>query len=145
MKVIEDIYVGGKWIPSTSENSLLVRSPSTEEAIAQVPDANAEDMDAAVRAARAAFDHGPWPRMKPSDRADVMRALLAELTERADELAHVIGTENGTPQMLLRLAQVDNGLDVLRYYTDVAAAFEPEASIDGVYSPAIIRRSPSAR
>jgi aldehyde dehydrogenase (NAD+) len=142
MKVIEDIYVGGKWIPSTSENSLLVRSPSTEEAIAQVPDANAEDMDAAVRAARAAFDHGPWPRMKPSDRADVMRALLAELTERADELAHVIGTENGTPQMLLRLAQVDNGLDVLRYYTDVAAAFEPEASIDGVYSPAIIRQEP---
>jgi acyl-CoA reductase-like NAD-dependent aldehyde dehydrogenase len=113
MQVTEQIYVGGKWVASTSENTVVVISPSTEEPVAQVPDASGDDIDAAVGAARTAFDHGPWPRLRPAERADVMQALLAELTTRADEMARVIATENGTPLMMARPAQVDNGLHVL--------------------------------
>jgi aldehyde dehydrogenase (NAD+) len=140
MKVTKDIYVGGDWIPSTSDRTLVVRSPSTEEPIAEVPDANATDVDAAVAAARHAFDHGPWPKMTPAQRGNTMHALLDELTSRADELARVISGENGTPTMLARPAQVDNGLHVLKYYADLAASFEEESRIEGVYSPAVIRQ-----
>jgi aldehyde dehydrogenase (NAD+) len=138
----ENVYLDGSWVASKSDRVLVVRSPSTEEIVGQVPDADVADVDAAVGAARAAFDHGPWPRMRPAERSEMMRALLEELTTRADELAHLIGTENGTPQRLLRPAQVDNGLDVLRYYTELAANFEVESWIDGVYSPALVRQEP---
>jgi aldehyde dehydrogenase (NAD+) len=142
MQVTEQIYVGGKWVASTSENTVVVISPSTEEPVAQVPDASGDDIDAAVGAARTAFDHGPWPRLRPAERADVMQALLAELTTRADEMARVIATENGTPLMMARPAQVDNGLHVLRYYAELAANFEPESRRVGVYSPAVVRLEP---
>lgn len=142
MQVTEQIYVGGKWIASTSEDTLVVVSSSTEEPVAQVPSAGPADVDAAVEAARAAFDHGPWPRLHPAERAEVMEALLTELTERADELARVIASENGTPMMMARPAQVDNGIHVLRYYTDLAATFEPESRRVGIYSPAVVRLEP---
>jgi aldehyde dehydrogenase (NAD+) len=142
MKTTDRIYVGGKWIASTSDREVTVVSPSTEEPVARVPDASPADVDAAVEAARFAFDHGPWPRLTPAERADVMHALLTELTARADELARVIATENGTPLMMARPAQVDNGLHVLRYYAELAASFEPESRLEGVYSPAIVRMEP---
>lgn len=142
MQTTDQIYVGGKWIASSSDRTIVVVSPSTEEAVARVPDASLADVDAAVDAARSAFDHGPWPRLTPAERADVMEALLAELTARADELARVIATENGTPLMMARPAQVDNGLHVLRYYADLARTFEPESRREGVYSPAIVRLEP---
>jgi aldehyde dehydrogenase (NAD+) len=138
----ENVYIDGSWVASKSDRVLVVRSPSTEEIVGQVPDANVADVDAAVGAARAAFDHGPWTRMRPAERSEMMQALLAELTTRGDELAHVIGTENGTPQRLLRPAQVDNALDVLRYYTELAANFEVESWVEGVYSPALVRQEP---
>ena len=143
MKTTTDsIYLDGSWSASKSDRVLVVRSPSTEEIVGQVPDANVADIDSAVGAARTAFDHGPWPRMRPADRSEMMQALLDELTTRADELAHVIGSENGTPERLLLPAQVNNALDVLRYYTKLAAEFEVESWIEGVYSPALVRREP---
>ncbi|MBJ7337185.1 aldehyde dehydrogenase [Mycolicibacterium sp.] len=142
MQTTDQIYLGGKWIASSSDRTIVVVSPSTEEAVARVPDASLADVDAAVDAARSAFDHGPWPRLTPAERADVMEALLAELTARADELARVIATENGTPLMMARPAQVDNGLHVLRYYADLARTFEPGSRREGVYSPAIVRLEP---
>ena len=143
MKTTTDsIYLDGAWSVSKSDRVLVVRSPSTEEIVGQVPDASIADIESTVSAARAAFDHGPWPRMRPADRSQMMQALLDELTTRADELAHVIGSENGTPERLLRPAQVNNALDVLRYYTTLAAEFEVESWLEGVYSPALVRREP---
>lgn len=142
MRELDDIYVGGQWIRAASDDRISVISPSTEEVVALVPAANADDVAGAVDAARHAFDHGPWPRMSPAERAAVMAALHDELTRRADELAHTIGTENGTPAMLLRPAQVDNGLHVLNYYTELAAGWQQERRIDGVYGPAIVRNEP---
>src|SRR6266481_4993611 len=55
-------YVNGQWVKSSSGEMFPVYDPSTEEVIAQVASANAADIDKAVKAARAAFDSGPWPR-----------------------------------------------------------------------------------
>jgi aldehyde dehydrogenase (NAD+) len=142
MDQTKDIYAGGRWTPAVSAGTIAVHSPSTEALITEVPDASLEDIDTAVAAARTAIDSGPWSKFLPARRADVMDALLAELNSRADELAHVISTENGTPKMVSRRGQVDNGLDVLRYYAGLARCFEPESRVDGMYSPAVIRREP---
>jgi aldehyde dehydrogenase (NAD+) len=137
-----EIYVGGKWAPSTSDRAILVHSPSTEEQVGQVPDASLADVNAAVTAARTAFDEGPWPQMSPADRAQVMQALLSELRTRADELANVITTENGTPVMLARQAHVNGALDTLSYYAEVAAEMQVESHRAGRYTPALVRHEP---
>ncbi|MCM3886969.1 aldehyde dehydrogenase [Frankia sp. R82] len=137
-----DIFVDGQWIPSTSQRQLEVLSPSTEEVIGRVPDAGLEDVNAAVAAARRAFDTGPWPRLSPAQRAQVLGELLEQLVKRGDELARTISAENGVPAAFARAAQVDNGLDVLRYYTELAATFEVETPRAGRYSPAIVRQEP---
>ncbi|MCK9924942.1 aldehyde dehydrogenase [Frankia sp. AgPm24] len=137
-----DIFVDGQWVASSSQHHLDVVSPSTEDVIGRVPDASTEDVDAAVAAARRAFDTGPWPRLSPAQRAQVLGELLEQLVKRADELAQTITAENGVPAAMVRSAQVDNGLDVLRYYTELASTFEDEAPREGRYSPAIVRHEP---
>ncbi|WP_163549610.1 aldehyde dehydrogenase [Candidatus Frankia nodulisporulans] len=137
-----DIFVDGQWVASSSQHHLDVVSPSTEDVIGRVPDASTEDVDAAVAAARRAFDTGPWPRLSPAQRAQVLGELLEQLVKRADELAQTITAENGVPAAMVRSAQVDNGLDVLRYYTELASTFEDEAPRAGRYSPAIVRHEP---
>ncbi|MBL7491158.1 aldehyde dehydrogenase [Frankia sp. AgB1.9] len=142
MSVTNEVFIGGKWVPATSESYLDVRSPSTEEVVGRVPDAGAADVDAAVSAARLAFDEGPWPRLPPAERARVLELFLGELTARADELGRTITLENGTPVSVVRPAQVDNGLDVVRYYAESAAALELESPRAGRYSPLIVRHEP---
>nr|MDT0663709.1 aldehyde dehydrogenase [Micromonospora sp. DSM 115978] len=112
------------------------------ELVGQVPDASAGDVDAAVAAARHAFDHGPWPRMSAAERGKVIEALLAALVERSDEMAQTITAENGTPVSIVKPSQVDNALDVVRYYAEVAATLELEETRVGRYSPAVVRREP---
>ena len=142
MTVRTEIYVGGAWTPSTSQRQIAVRSPATGEAVGRVPDASAADVDAAVAAARTAVDGGAWPAMSPAERAEVMQALLAELSARSQEMGATIMAENGTPAMLIGPGQVDNALDVLRYYAEVAASLETETLRVGRYSPALVRRDP---
>ena len=138
MQVTKEIYVGGEWIASTSEREIIVRSPSSEEPVGRVPDAGAEDVDAAVAAARRAFDDGPWPRMTPAERGKVMEALARELVARTDELARTLTTENGTPVMLVRPAQINNAMDVLNYYAELASTVQLEEVRDGKYSPVLV-------
>ena len=61
-------YVNGQWTPSFSGETFAVFDPSTEEVIAQVASASSADVDKAVKAARAAFDSGPWPQTTAQDR-----------------------------------------------------------------------------
>src|SRR5260370_17961839 len=59
-------YINGQWVKSSSGEMFPVYDPSTEEVIAHVASGTAEDVDSAVKAARAAFDPGPWPRTSPA-------------------------------------------------------------------------------
>src|SRR6185436_4002843 len=69
--------------------------PDTEQVVAVVAEATEPDMDAAVAAAREAFDRGPWPRMEPAERAAVVRKMAGFLRERQDELARAFVAEIG--------------------------------------------------
>jgi acyl-CoA reductase-like NAD-dependent aldehyde dehydrogenase len=81
------LFIGGAWVPAHSGRMIEQVNPNTEEVFAAVAEADEADMDAAVAAARTAFDHGPWPRMAPADRVAVMRRMSAILHARVGEVA----------------------------------------------------------
>src|ERR1700736_6316913 len=89
----DKLFIGGKWTePSTSE-VIEVHCPATGEYVGKVPLAAAEDVDAAVAAARAAFDSGPWPTTPPAERAAVIAQALKLLEERKEDFTKLLGAE----------------------------------------------------
>ena len=70
-----ECFIGGQWTPAQSGNTFETINPATEEVIAQVAEGDAEDIDAAVRAARQAFDRGEWSRMDARERGRLMHRL----------------------------------------------------------------------
>ena len=97
LRSFDRLYVGGRWAEPATGERIEVVSPATEEAIASTPAASNADVDAAVAAARAAFDDGPWPRMSPAERAAALRRVGAELDARAAEIAPAFSAEIGAP------------------------------------------------
>ena len=89
------MLIGGEWVDARSGETFESVDPFTGQAWAEIPRAGAEDADAAVRAARAAFDDGPWPRMAGTERARLMRRLAELISEHAEEIAVVETTDNG--------------------------------------------------
>src|ERR1017187_5741978 len=66
------LYINGEWVPSLSKKTFAVYDPASEEVIAQVPDANGEDVNRAVTAAKAAFEDGPWSATTAQERGRVL-------------------------------------------------------------------------
>lgn len=142
MQTHERLYIGGDWVTPSTTATIDVVNPATEEVIARVPEAREADVDRAVAAARAAFDSGPWPRMAPSERADVMAKLLAILQERSAELATTITQEMGCPITFSNLGQVMAANMVLEYFTRLAREYAFEDLRPGMLGPALVRREP---
>jgi aldehyde dehydrogenase (NAD+) len=93
----KNLFVGGQWVQSQGGAVREVISPASEEAIGRVVLGSPRDIDAAVRAARQAFDHGPWPRMHVDERRSMLRRAGDILTAMADELNILVSSENGAP------------------------------------------------
>ena len=98
------MYIDGHWTDASGGETYDVVDPSSEEVIAHVPRAGVEDAEAAVRAAREAFDNGPWPKMKAVERAEVLNRAAALIRERAEDLARLESSQMGK---LLEEARVD--------------------------------------
>jgi betaine-aldehyde dehydrogenase len=107
------MYVNGQFVPAKSGKWFPVYDPSTEEVIAEVPDASAEDVDAAVAAARQAFDSGPWSKATPQDRGRILFRLAENVRAEAARLAELESRNCGKPI-------VESEFDV----ADVATCFE---------------------
>jgi len=90
-------YVNGQFVASASGETFPVYDPSTEEVIARVPVANADDVDAAVQAARAAFDSGPWPKTTAQDRGRILFKLAEKVRQNAASLAELESRNTGKP------------------------------------------------
>jgi (Z)-2-((N-methylformamido)methylene)-5-hydroxybutyrolactone dehydrogenase len=111
--------VGGEWVDARSGATFETVDPYTARAWATVPRAGPEDVDAAVAAARAAFDDGPWPRMPARERARLLRRLADLVAERALDIATVEVTDNG--KLLREMEQQLRGLpDYLHYWAGAA-------------------------
>jgi aldehyde dehydrogenase (NAD+) len=109
-------FIGGKWLPAASGKTFETIHPATEEVICEVAEGDAEDVDAAVDAAREAFDNGPWRRMDARDRGMLINRLADLIQEEADELAALETLDNGKPISDARKADIPLVIDTLRYY-----------------------------
>jgi betaine-aldehyde dehydrogenase len=91
------MYINGEWVDSASGKTFPVYDPSTEEAIAYAPDANAKDVDRAVKAARDAFDNGPWRGTTAQERGRVLFRLAERVRKEAAMLAELECRNTGKP------------------------------------------------
>ena len=91
------MYINGEWVDSKSNKTFPVYDPSTEEVIAQVPDANAEDVNRAVAAAKAAFEDGPWATTTAQERGRVLFRLAEKIRAELPTLAELECRNTGKP------------------------------------------------
>ncbi|MBO3682248.1 aldehyde dehydrogenase family protein [Streptomyces sp. NEAU-YJ-81] len=120
-----DLFIDGKPEPGR-DTPVTVFDPATELELAAVPQADVEQVDRAVLAARRAFDSGAWTGLGARGRARLMHRLADELERRSEELAAAITYECGTPIAQSRVGQVKMPLDILRSYADLAAVDRTE-------------------
>lgn len=120
------IYIAGEWTAPDRHELVSVENPSTEEIIAQVPAGTPEDAVRAVRAARDAFDKGPWGRSTPEDRKIVLERFLSILERRAPELVEIIIAECGSTRDFAESAQVSGAISHLRSTIKAMNSFEWE-------------------
>src|SRR5438270_2404323 len=90
-------YVNGQWVASASGETFPVYDPSTEEVIARVSAAGKADVDVAVKAAREAFDSGPWSKTTAQDRGRILFKLAEQIRQNAAALADLESRNTGKP------------------------------------------------
>src|SRR3546814_761090 len=93
----EHFFIGNQWVAPSSGRRFTLTNASTEEAIGTVPEAIEADVDAAVAAARKAFDGGDWSDLAPAARADIVDRCMGELAARGEPLAAAVSAQNGMP------------------------------------------------
>ena len=143
MDTRDQLFIGGEWVKPEGTGVIEVISPHTEEVIGSVPDASPADIDKAVAAARRAFDDGPWPRMTPEERAEGLKRLSGALQSRAQDIADLISSQNGSPKSWSIMGQVFSATMVLDTYAGLASGYPWEDRRDGALgAPVLVRRAP---
>ncbi|KUJ58957.1 aldehyde dehydrogenase family protein [Streptomyces sp. NPDC093228] len=124
MKAHDGMYIDGAWRPAAGPDVIEVVNPLDEQVVGQVPAGTADDVDAAVRAARAAFPS--WASTSPAERAARLRALRDVLVARKDEIAETVTAELGAPLPFSQSVHVGMPILVAGSYAELAAthAFE---------------------
>ncbi len=110
------LLINNRWQPSQSGRTFATVNPSTGEEICQVAEADAADVDAAVRAARAAFESGPWRKMNASARGRLLHRLADLIEANADQLARLESLDNGKPVSVARAVDVVKTVACYRYF-----------------------------
>jgi len=113
------MFIAGDWVDGVDGVTDEVIDPSTGKVIARVPRASRADAERALRAAREAFDDGPWPRLTALERADVLRAIGAGIRERADDLARLESLQMGK-LYADSLIDVNDAAHTFDYYAGLA-------------------------
>jgi aldehyde dehydrogenase (NAD+) len=140
----DTFYIGGEWVRPATDQVIIPVNASTEEQIGQVPEGAEADIDAAVAAARRAFDDpSGWASWEPARRAEVMDRLAEAIDRRADGFVERVSAQNGMPVAVARQLEIGYPTAVLRYYAGLArsAAFEEVRA--GLFGGSIeVRRVP---
>jgi len=112
---VTKLLINNRWIPSESGKTFATINPSTGEEICQVAEADAADVDKAVKAARAAFE-GPWRKMRASERGRLLYRLADLIEANADELARLETLDNGKPLSIAKAVDVAKTVACYRYF-----------------------------
>jgi phenylacetaldehyde dehydrogenase len=133
------ILINGKWAESASGKTFPTFNPATGEVLSQVAEGDREDIDRAVKAARAAFESGPWSKMTPSERGRAIWRLADLLEKHTEEFAQIESLDNGKPLKVARAADVPLAVDLFRYMAGWAT------KIEGNTIPLSVPYTPGAR
>jgi acyl-CoA reductase-like NAD-dependent aldehyde dehydrogenase len=136
-------FIGGEWVAPSSSSQIDVIDSHSEEVYFSVAEAQAEDMERAIAAARDAFDNGPWPFLSHGERAEYLRALGKELAARGDALGDIWPRESGILAIMAKYA-APAFATVFDYYAGLADTFawEERAQPTGGGSFGLIVREP---
>jgi phenylacetaldehyde dehydrogenase len=108
--------VGKEWLPAAAGREVPVTDPSTGALLLTTPDSEQEDVDRAVRAARRAFDSGPWPRMTPYERSRIILRIADAIEAHLSELARIEAVDSGKPILQARYVDVPLALHQFHFY-----------------------------
>jgi phenylacetaldehyde dehydrogenase len=118
------MLIDGKWLDAVSGKTFATYNPATGEVLAQVAEGDKQDIDLAVKAARKAFDSGPWSRMTASERGKLVWKLADLLEEHIEEFATLETLDNGKPLTVARGADVPLAIEMFRYMAGWATKLE---------------------
>jgi aldehyde dehydrogenase (NAD+) len=110
------LLINNCWVPSESGKTFATVNPSTGEEICQVAEADAADVDKAVLAARAAFEQGPWKKMRASERGRLLHRLADLIEQNTDALARLESMDNGKPLSIAKAVDVAKTVACYRYF-----------------------------
>jgi acyl-CoA reductase-like NAD-dependent aldehyde dehydrogenase len=127
------LFIDGKWTAPQSDSVISVISPHSEAVIGHAASAGPADVNRAVEAARAAFDTGPWPRMRPAERIEAVGRLAGIYKERRADMAALISAEIGAPISFAKMAQVRLPLTMISAFCGLAANYEWQQDRPGLY------------
>jgi acyl-CoA reductase-like NAD-dependent aldehyde dehydrogenase len=134
-----ELFIGGRWVAPKGTGRIEVFSASTEEPIGSVPDGVEADVDAAVAAARRAFDDpAGWSAWPAADRADAMERLANALDARAGEIARRVSMQNGMPIAISSQLEAVYPQVLYRYYAGVIRQFPLEEVRHGLLGGEIL-------
>ncbi|MEU6680807.1 aldehyde dehydrogenase family protein [Streptomyces sp. NPDC046925] len=133
MKAHDGMYIGGAWRPAVGTDTITVLNPADEKPVGEVPAGTAEDIDAAVRAAREAFPG--WAATPPAERGALIGALRDQLVARKDEIAETVTAELGSPLPFSQMVHAGVPILVSGSYAELAAtyAFQEKIGNSTVY------------
>src|SRR5580658_3634460 len=109
------LLIDNRWIPAESGKTFATVNPATGEEICQVAEADAADVEKAVKAARAAFE-GPWRKMRASERGRMLYRLADLIEKNADQLARLESLDNGKPLSIAKAVDVAKTVACYRYF-----------------------------
>src|SRR5580692_3960864 len=133
------MLINGKWVESSDLKTFATYNPATGEVLARVAEGDREDIDRAVKAARAAFETGRWPQLTPSERGRAIWKLADLLEENLEEFAELESLDNGKPLRVARGADVPLAVDLFRYMAGWAT------KIEGTTIPISVPYTPGAK
>jgi len=118
------MFINNQWVESASGTTFPSYNPATGKVLAQVAEGDREDINRAVKAARKAFESGPWPDMTPSERGRLVWKLGDLIEEHTEEFAQLESLDNGKPLAVARVADVPLAVDLFRYMAGWATKIE---------------------
>ncbi|HKY04332.1 MAG TPA: aldehyde dehydrogenase family protein [Blastocatellia bacterium] len=127
VKVYDKLYIDGRWVEPQGRGFLEVTNSTTEEVMARIPEATAEDANAAVAAARSAFDS--WAATDPAERAGYLQRIAERLGARRDEIASVIASEVGMPLPLATAVQAGLPAMVMGSFASLVGEYRFEEQV----------------
>ena len=128
------LLINNRWIASESGRTFGTFNPSTGEEICQVAEADAADVEIAVKAARQAFERGPWRKTLASERGRLLHRLADLIEKNGDELARIEALDNGKPVAVAKAVDVAATVACFRYFAGWADKIHGKTiPIDGEY------------